>query len=362
MLALINELKSQSTGCGRWSGFTAAVIVLLCPMLWAAESDTVRIAGSAWVGDAPTRLADQLGLFNVDRSFNEPDIEVVNHDSGLEAVRSLVSGHSQFALGATTPVAAQLLDQVGDEHEQRPGFVVLASVALSNRSHRLILRNRKNIRVPQDWDAVRIGIMFGTSSHFGWSHFATFHGLNEDNYTLVDIPINHMAEALLAGDVDGVVVWSPWERELREKIGTELLEFPLRMLYTVNWLLLADRQFAHEQPDVVKRVLRGYLAVMQIIDAEPQRARQVHADFSGVPLEEFIEISEGMIWRLTLNWSALVNLGTQMEWLARMPEFQGRVPSPSEYLYGQPLRSLAPEMVNLPDYMMLEALVDRERR
>jgi ABC-type nitrate/sulfonate/bicarbonate transport system substrate-binding protein len=345
----------------RFTALCAAVLLTLSGAV-ADEPESIRIAGSAWVGDAPTKVADRLGYFNLDLDAHAPRIEVLNFGSGLEAVQSLVEGQTQFALAATTPVATALLNQSGKRPDGLPDFAVLASVALSNRTHKLIVREDAGTLAPSDWDRLRVGVMFSTSSHFGWSHFATFHGLTEDNYTLIDVPAERMAEALLADEVDAVVIWSPWERKLADQIDDALIEHPLWMLYTVNWLLLVDRSFAHERPDIVRRVLNGYRKAIAFIDADPEGAHQLHADYIDVPLEHIINSSEGMIWRLGMNWSVLVNMGSQLEWLEAQPGFENLPkPGPQQYLYARPLQELAPKLVTLPDYLLLQSLTGEAR-
>ncbi|MDZ7769928.1 MAG: hypothetical protein U5K38_12990 [Woeseiaceae bacterium] len=101
----------------------------------AEDTKPLRIAGSSWVADAPTKVADQLGAFNPPGIT--PVIHVVNYDSGQQALASLLAGESDFALAASTPIASELLrSAVAGEPEST--FVVLASVSLSNRtpSHR----------------------------------------------------------------------------------------------------------------------------------------------------------------------------------------------------------------------------------
>src|SRR5690554_1945901 len=46
------------------------------PAYSADSREPVRIAGSAWVGDAPTWVAERLGLFNRESSDQVPPIEL----------------------------------------------------------------------------------------------------------------------------------------------------------------------------------------------------------------------------------------------------------------------------------------------
>ncbi len=353
MSTLTNQFCQTSKGRGIPFTILAVLAWLLSSCLGAAEAESVRIAGSAWVGDAPTRIADQLGLFNVDTSAADPVIEVDQYASGVEALQAMRDNHAEFALAAATPVAAALLDADFQEHGQ-PDLVVLASVALSNRSHKLIVRQPFGDRDPAQWQDLRVGVMMGSSSHFGWSRFSTFHGMDKDQVTLVDLRVEDMAGALIAGEVDAVLVWRPWDQALQDRIGDDLVEHSLRMFHTVNWLLVADRDHALQHPEVVGRVLQAYRKAMTLIDGDPEHAYGIYSDASGLPMELVRRSADGMIWRLSLNWSALVAVTTQLEWLATWGEFADRTPPPPrQYFHGQPLRELAEEIVNLADFMMM---------
>ncbi len=319
----------------------------------AGHQDVVRIAGSAWIGDAPTWVADREGLFNLDRPDDAPVIEVEMHGSGLEALGQLLGGEADFALAATTPTALGLMGVLDDHGPGSASLVVLGSVALSNQSHYLVAPARHGIRSARDLSGRRVGVMFGTSSHYGWSRFSAFHELDHADVELVDTPVTGMAEGLRQGQLEAAVIWQPWDLALRESLDEPITVLPMRMIYTVNWLLLSSREFVAERPDVVERVLRGYLGAMDMIDAQPNRTLAHHAAATGRDESELASQAEAMLWRLSLNWSVLVNLGTQFEWLASWPEHEGlAVPEPSRYLHATSLRNVAPELVTLPDYLL----------
>lgn len=72
------------------------LLLALGPLAAAPDSKPLYIAGSSWVADAPTKVADQLGAFN-DPGIS-PQIKVVNYNSGKEALSSLLAGDSDFAI------------------------------------------------------------------------------------------------------------------------------------------------------------------------------------------------------------------------------------------------------------------------
>lgn len=319
----------------------------------AENRDTVRIAGSAWIGDAPTWVADQRGLFNRDLDDGAPAIEVQLHGSGLEALKHLLAGEAEFALAATTPTALALVGALDDSGTGSSALVVLASVALSNQSHYVISLSHQGINSPQDLAGRRVGIMLGTSSHYGWTRFSGFHGLDDADIELVDMPVTDMGDALKRGDLDAAVIWQPWDLTLREALDDRLTTLSMRMLYTINWLLLTRQELVAEHPEVVERVLRGYIDAMELIDAEPEGALALHATAIGQDEADLAPLAANILWRLGLNWSVLVNLGAQFEWLATWPQFDELViPHPGDYLHGDALRQVAPELVTLPDYLL----------
>ena len=332
----------------------ATLFAVFASCLALAESrDTVRIAGSAWVGDAPTWVADRQGLFNRGRPDDAPIIEVDRHGSGLEALMHLLAGEAQFALAATTPTAMALIGALDGDDPASSDLVVLGSVALSNQSHYVIAPSGNGIDSPQDLAGKRVGVMFGTSSHYGWSRFSGFHGLDVAGVELIDTPVAAMAEALQREELDAAVIWQPWDLALREALDDEVTILPMRMLYTANWLLLSSREFVATQPEVVKRVLGGYITAIDMIDAKPERAMALHAEATGRDGADLLEPASKILWRLGMNWSVLVNLGTQFEWLATWPQFDAlTIPEPGQYLHGEPLRQVAPERVTLPGYLL----------
>lgn len=342
-----------------------AIVIVAAALSWAdmaaaADNDVIRIAGSAWVGDGPTKVATELDLFNKDRARGEPLIEVLDLGSGLEAMEMLMRGEVDFALAATTPVALALIGalEAGVDTQRQP--LVLASLALSNQTHKLFVHPDTGISEPAELRGRRVGIMRGTSSHYGWWQFAAFHQLDDGSVELVDLRVREMAQALLDDRIDAALIWEPWDHILAEALGQAPLVFELRMLYTVNWLLLAERDFALANPALVERVLRAYRDTIAFMDSQPERALALHAQHSALTVEELHRRRQGILWRLGMNWSVLVNLGAQFEWLATWPELAGRrIPEPGEYLYGAALGKVAPQLVTLPSYLLLEqAAVD----
>ncbi|OOG23691.1 hypothetical protein B1C78_10415 [Thioalkalivibrio denitrificans] len=299
-----------------------------------------RIAGSPWVGDAPTRIAAELGYFNPPEhdTRTREVIRVEQYDTGKQAFEALLGEEVEFALAAPEPVAIGLLRRTVTSRDPGDDVVILASVTLSNLSHHVVTDRRRGIERPVQLAGRRIGLVLDTSAHHAWDRFAEFHGMASDSVTLVDMPIGELAEGLARGHIDAAVTWDPWVEPITETLGDQAVVFSMRELHAVDWLLVTRREIALARPDITDRVLRGYLRAIDHIYRNP--------DALHTPPPSNI------IWHINLGWSVLSNLDTQFEWLRRRPEFaRSYLPKPGQYLEAGPLSRVAPHRVKLPAYI-----------
>jgi len=331
---------------------------LLLPLLLAfaapagASGPPAVIAGSAWVVDAPTKVAEVSGFFA--RPVGEEAaraIELRYFGSGVEALEQLLAGEADFALAAATPVAAAIRRQ--DAARPQPeDVVVLASVGLSNQSHYLVAARDRGIAHAEDLPGRRIGLLLGSSAHFAWSRLARAQGLDADAVTLVDLAPAEQSEALIDGKIDAVMTWDPFGAALLQTLGDQAVMLSTREFHAVSWLLLTSRSLVEREPDLVERVLRGYLDAVALIHDDPGRARSLHAGRMGLTEAELQAVEPGIFWRVDLGWSLLVNLEEQFAWQAELSSEPFAVaPEPAAYIAAGPLLRLAPDKIGLPAYI-----------
>lgn len=334
--------------------FPLLLLLVLCGLLQVsdtlAEREPVSIAGSKWVADAPTKVADGLGLFN--EGHPGPPIRVDNLDSGKDALASLIEGDSTFALAASTPIAKSLLDwHLAQVPADFPQLAILASVSQSNRTHVVIADGTLGIERPADLAGKRVGVMLDTSGHFGWTRFLQFHGLDPSDITLVDLPVDEHMEAMKSGRIDASVLWEPWASRLREFLGDDARLFTTRHLYAVNWLLVTRHDVLVSHPALASRVLNAYRNATRFIDSQPVRAREIHAKASTLDAQAIEQLETGIIWSVGLNWAVLADLEAQFEWLASRRGLPVQAtPAPYDYLVAAPLSDVAPRRITLPSY------------
>jgi len=330
-------------------GGALAMVSLLASNAGAAAP--LRLSTSAWVADAPTRVAHGMGALE-----QVPGrVEITELDSGRASMEALMAAQADVALVANTPLALHLCRQsmAGRHPPDLPAADpprVLASVALSNDTHRVLADARRGIRVPADLNGKRVGLHLDSSAHSGWQRFASFHGLTADA-ALIDLTPGALGEALLDGRVDAVVIWEPWDRAPREQLGDDAIEFPIRVMDSVNWLLVTRESVIDSRWAALQALLSAYLQAVDLLNLEPRRAAELYQRSSGRRLDPDSSVRAGTIWRVALDWSVMSNTQSVLEWCARDSGQPAASFKPRDYLAPELLEQLAPHAVLLPDVL-----------
>lgn len=283
---------------------------LLCGGAVAQPEQPLRLSSSPWIADAPTKMALATGAF-------DDSVHVLEANSGRASLEQLLAGEADVALMATTPLALHACGLRSAGFGAEPvQAVVLASVALSNNTHYVLADGEAGIDHVRDLAGRRVGVMFDTSAHFGWRQFVRHAGVAEAGIELVDLAIDRLPGALLSGRLDAAVMWSPWDRVVAERWGPRLRRFRIRAVDSVNWLLVSRRGVVERRRDALVGVLRGYGRAIELLNAEPARARERYRRETGEPPPDADTPAAGVIWQLTLDWSLLANLQANLEWCA----------------------------------------------
>lgn len=336
---------SIDTGGARGAFRTRLLMVLLALSVTPfglARGDGDRelvISGSNWITDMPTRLADKAGYFGVDPG---PRIRVELADSGKQSLDRLLAGEADFALMAAVPLAVELLRLEADEAPKDRRPLVLASIGLSNSTHHVIANAARGIERPSDLRGHSIGLLVGSSAHFGWDRFADFHQVAADSVRLVNVSPEGLAEALAEGRVDGVVTWTPYSERIMTQLGADARRFPLDAMDSVSWLLVSTRSTIDDHPDAVRRLLHGYSRAIEMLQSTPDRAGELLGQPPG--WSEHGRVA----WKLALDWPSLFNVEDKMHWGAVLRGVERPRLSPAVFIEREPLERYRAEAVTLP--------------
>lgn len=321
-----------------------ALSLLLAAGAAAQTAPPVRIAGVVYLGDLPTVVAREEGLFR----RHGLDARVELNDSGRDNLQRLRAGETDFALMALTPLVLDALADPDPGGADDP--VILASLVHSTRLNHVVTLAGRGIATAADLAGRRLGLARGTNAEFVWWLFAHFHDLDPGTVELVDLAVAALPQALAKGTVDAAVVWEPWTSRLREAQGPALREFDGSNIYAAKWVLVASRRLVASRPERVQGVLASYRAAIEFIERRPEAALAHYTGLTGRTPRPPAAGGPLVDYQLSLDWSLIATLQEQLRWARTAghgPASTAGVAVPA-LLNAAPLRRLQPTAVSLP--------------
>lgn len=192
------------------------------------------------------------------------------------SVTSLYAKGEEFADVAGNAETQALRTSV-DHPDLRIVFTVVEGL------YRIVARRSAGIAKIADLKGKRIGTMPETSAGYYLHKMLKTASLNEDDVTVVALPLAGMADAVIAGKVDAISIWEPESERAAAGLGTDSIEFQnpavYREIYNLNTTAVA-------LADPVRRAkivafVRALIEAGKIADEQPDRIWPLVAKTSG---------------------------------------------------------------------------------
>lgn len=315
--------------------------------LRADVAQAVRIAGAAYVGDLPTHVADQRGLF----AEQGLDAAVDYSPSGKRNMARLRAGETDFALMALPPL---VLDRLADSDPGGPDDpVILASLLQSHELTAIVVAPDSGIERPADLGGRRIAFERGTNTEFVWWLFERFHDLDPGSIEAVSIPFEETPEAVASGRVDAAVLPEPWVSRLDARLEatgrSPVRRFDTRNLYAGRWVLVTTRRHVRHRREACRKVLAAYREAIEFIERAPADAISIYTENTGATDSILAERWEALDYDLNLDWALIASLQEQFRWARDVGLPNAGAPLyVLELLEAGPLHEVRADAVNIP--------------
>ncbi len=308
-----------------------------------AADPPVRVGGATYLGDAPTVVAHQRGLFTA----NGIDAEIDYAVSGKRNLERLRAGELEFALMALTPLVLDRLDDPTPGGDDDP--VILASVMHATHLNEVLVVADGRIDGPADFEGRVVGLTRNTSAEFAWWLFTRYHDLDPNAIEVIDRPAGELADALTSGAIDAAILWSPWEARLEAQGDRKLHGFASAEVYSAKWVLVTRRDVCHDAPALCRAILSVYRDAIAFIRQHPDQAMRLYAEHAGVDPQYLDGTWDPLIYDLNLDWNVVTTLQQQFEWARRETTMGNASGGILPLLAPGPLRELLPGSVSIPD-------------
>jgi NitT/TauT family transport system substrate-binding protein len=231
-------------------------------------AETLKIAyGSPWVGWGPLYVAEEKGYFK---------------DEGLAVEIVYIKSNTPqegFDLLTTKQIDGRLstLDESTLYWRTETPFAVVLATDVSSGGDGVLVRSDRNIGSVEDLKGERVGLWLTTPSHFLFNYVLKQNGMSEDDVTLVDMPAEAAAAAILAGDVDVAVTWNPYLAQTADSPNIDILITSKDTPGLIAGVLLMRKDTLASNPETCQRLVRACNKAVEYQKANPDDAAAIMA-------------------------------------------------------------------------------------
>jgi len=295
----------------------------------------VRFASVPAIVEAPSHVAFQKKYFNEQGL----DLSIEINPDGKTSLTHLFEGTVDIAAVMGTPVVYSSFD--------RSDFYIIAKMEHA-KIHSAIARKDSGITGKNSIKGKRIAVMLGTSGHFFLDSWLIFNQLTPSEVDLVNLNGPEAVKAIEKGDVDAMFYWFPFPNMAKKVLGDIGFELSSNHHVPGSWVIVVKKDYAHKNPEIIKRFLKAILKAVNFIEKEPEASMRIHSSLSGVDASILSNIFTQMDFRLCLDQELLLDLEDQACWIIRYGyTAHKKVPNYLNYIYPDILKAVNPEAVTL---------------
>ena len=247
-------------------------------------------------------LTKNLGL--VEEKFPDVEIKWLPFDSGRDVNTAMVSGGIDVGLAGSVPVSTGIAQDL-------PYQVYYVHDVIGD-NEALAVTNASGIETMADLAGKKIGVPFGSTTHFSLLSALEQEGIDSTAVQILDMQPQDMLAAWQRGDIDGGFVWQPTLTKMLEADGSVLItakQLAEDGIVTAD-LGIVSKEFAENYPDF----LAGYVASLNEATAfyreSPEEAAAAMSEEIGLTPEESLSVMNELVWLDADEQASAKYLGT----------------------------------------------------
>lgn len=296
---------------------------------------TVRFASVPAIVEAPSHVAYQKKYFEEEGL----DLSIEINPDGKTSLTHLFEDKVDIAAVMGTPLVYSSFE--------RDDFYIIAKMA-HEKIHSAVAREDSGIKANSDIRGKKVAVMRGTSGHFFLDSWLIFQSLTPQDIHLVNLNGPEAIQAISRGDVDAMFYWFPFPEKAMGELGSKVFELPSNHHVPGSWVIVVKKEYAHQNPEVLKQFLRAIIKAEDFILKEPESAMRIHSQVSGVPLTILSSKFKTMDFGLLLDQELILDLEDQARWIISYGYTNKKhVPNYLDYIYPDALTSVKPDAVML---------------
>ncbi len=212
----------------------------------------------------------------------------------------------------------------------------------------IVARKDKGVSIPNYLKGKKIGVVVGTNAEFFMDSFLIMHGILMDEVEVINVEPNAIVDTLTSGEVDAVSTWNPHISILKKKLGDNGVIFSGEGIYRETFNIATKQNFANENLENIKKVLRALIKAEEFIEENPDEAQETVAGKIGMDKATLNKLWKLYNFKITLDQSLLVTLEAETRWIIKNKlTNKTEVPNYLDYIYLDALEEVKPEAIKI---------------
>lgn len=257
----------------------------------------IVLASTTFAEDKPASITiGYLNLVNAQliskhMGWHEKELGVpikwVKFDSG-GAVNTAIAGGSIDFGGVGNPPSAVGVSK-GLPYE---GIFVLNMLGAVES---LVARTDKNIKTVKDLVGKKVGVPFGSTTHYLLMAQLKKEGVDPQKVTIIDMGPSDALAAWLRKDIDAAYVWEPVLDKIAKSGGSIILTSAqmAKAGYPTWDIAVVRKNFAKKYPGLVSKFVKTEARSAEFWNKDPKKSAEIIADELALPKEDVIRMMAG---------------------------------------------------------------------
>jgi NitT/TauT family transport system substrate-binding protein len=308
------------------------------------ELQKVRFATVPFIGEAASYVAYRNGYFEEEGL----DVTLTYNDAGFQSLKNLFEGDADIITVAETPIVYTSFDKKKYTDFERGEFYIIGNIMHSDKINLVLARRDKGINSASDLKGKKVAVFRGTASDFFMDSFFILNGIKSSDVEIVNMDPPTMVSAIGKGEVDAIVCWQPHILNVQSKLGDNAIILPSENIYTASWLIIAMKDYAEKNPEILEKFLRAIIKAENFIAENREESISIHSEESGVDREIVAALWGDVIFDLSLDQALLTNLEDEARWAIKYElTDKTEVPNYLDYIYFDALEKVKPGAVTI---------------
>ena len=341
-MATKNDHLNPKTGKIAAIGIIVVIILIAALVLFTGQTpappvlqEPLSIGISSPDLSALLFIAQEQGYF----TGNGLNVTIKQYDTGLSAVNGLLTGEMDLATGSEYVFVGKTIN--GEK------ILITGNIAKFDNEY-LIARKDRGIKNYSDLKGKKIGISKKTTNDFFLSRFLYLHGIDVKEVQSVDLKPQQMADAIVKGDVDAVLVWEPYANAIGKQLGTNALVWPAQEEQRKYWLVICRNETVLQNPALIEKMFRSLHQAEEFTYSHPVETKSIIKDqmhYDDQSVERFWQSTQ---FGLTLDQPLILAMEDEARWMAAQNMTGGKIPpSYLDMIYQNAMLEVKPQAVTI---------------